>query len=563
MLTNVHVKNLALIEESEISLGKGFNVLTGETGAGKSIIIGSINYCLGAKADKEVIREGAEYALVELTFETDDEALKAVIRELDIPMEDDGVLILTRRIMPTRSVFKINGETVTAKQMKELATYLIDIHGQHEHQSLLSGKRQRELLDEFAGEELAVCLEKAGELHKAYGQVVDEIESFSMDEGKREREISLAQYEVDEIEAAALVPGEEEELRQKHSKLQNAKRITDNLSRAMDYLDGNGSVIDNLGYAVKEINTASAYDDDLAGICDHISSAEQVVNDVYREIKTYIEEFSFEGEEFDYIEQRIDVINKLSLKYGDSIEKILQYAEDRRVELEKLQDSENYLNKLKNKRDKLEAEYLSVCKKLHELRCIEAASLTKDITESLEELNFLKVAFSIEVVATENHTSQGYDEISFNISLNPGEKMRPVSDVASGGELSRIMLALKTVLAKRDNIETLIFDEIDAGISGITAWQVSKKMGQLSSSHQLICITHLPQIAAMADGHFKIEKTEKRGKTVTNIYALDDDEKVAEVARLLGSQNLSDAAFNNARELIKEAEEEKVKNKKK
>lgn len=554
MLTNVHVKNLALIEESEITLKSGFNVLTGETGAGKSIIIGSINYCLGAKADKEVIRDGAEYALVELTFETSDEKILAVIDEMDIPMEDRGVLVLTRRIMPGRSVFKINGETVTAKTMKELATYLIDIHGQHEHQSLLSVKRQRDLLDDFAGQPLAIALSKAGQLYKEYSAVNEEIETFSMDEGKREREISLARYEVEEIEAANLVVGEEEELRSKYSKLQNAKKIMDNVSRAMDLLDGNGSIVDNLGYAVREINTAAGYDDELEAISEHIADAEQVVADVCRELKNYASDFSFEGEEFDELEERIDIINKLSLKYGDGIEKILAYASERRAELEKLEDSENYLNTLKKKKEALFGEYLEICGELHRLRKNEATRLSKDITESLEQLNFLKVSFDIRVIETENYTSMGNDEVSFDISLNPGEKMRPVSEVASGGELSRIMLALKTVLAKRDHIETLIFDEIDTGISGITAWQVAKKMGQLSGSHQIICITHLPQIAAMADGHFMIEKMEKAGKTVTDIYGLDDNEKINEVARLLGSNNLSDAACNNAKELISEAE---------
>lgn len=554
MLTNVHVKNLALIEESEITLRPGFNVLTGETGAGKSIIIGSINYCLGAKADKEVIRDGAEYALVELTFETGDDKILEIIKEMDIPMEDVGVLVLTRRIMPGRSVFKINGETVTAKTMKELATYLIDIHGQHEHQSLLSVKKQRDLLDDFAGQPLIIALGKAGELYREYCAINDEIDNFSMDEGKREREISLARFEVEEIEAASLVPGEEDILRAKYTKLQNAKKIMDNIGRAMDLLEGNGSIVDNIGYAVKEVNTAAGYDSDLASISEHIADAEQVVADVYRELKNYAMNFSFEGEEFNDVEQRIDIINKFSLKYGDGIDNILAYAAEKRLELEKLEDSENYLNGLKGKSEKLFKDYLEVCAEIHRLRVSEAARLSRDITESLEQLNFLKVAFDIRVTETENYSSMGCDEVSFDISLNPGEKMRPVSEVASGGELSRIMLALKTVLAKRDHIETLIFDEIDAGISGITAWQVAKKMAQLSATNQIICITHLPQIAAMADGHFMIEKKEKAGKTVTDICGLDDNEKIGEVARLLGSNNLSDAAYNNARELISEAD---------
>jgi len=557
MLTNVHVKNLALIEESEIELKKGFNILTGETGAGKSIIIGSINYCLGAKADKDVIREGAEYALVELMFQVDDKATLDEVKRLDIPVEEDGSLLLTRKIQPARSIFRVNGETVTAKQMKELATLLIDIHGQHDHQSLLSESKQKGILDDFGGEELAKIKEEISKLYTEIKSVEKEIEDFDTDENVRARDISLAQYELDEIENAALVAGEEIELNRKHSLMMNGMKIKKNLANARECLQGeDNGALTQVGYAVRELGIASGMDENLDAISSHLSDAEQVLMDVYKEIRDYMDELDFDDEEFGAVEERIDIINRLSLKYGSTTEEIIAYGEAKRVELEKLMDGENYLESLRSKKEKLRKKYEDCAKKAHELRCIEADRLSGDITASLEELNFLKVNFTIEVLKADSESgygTDGYDTVRFMISLNPGEKLKPLSEVASGGELSRIMLSLKTVLASRDNIDTLIFDEIDTGISGFTAWAVSKKMGELSKQHQIICITHLPQIAAMADTHFKIEKYEKDGRTVTSLSHITGDDHIDEIGRLLGGEDISDTVRANAIELIKKA----------
>lgn len=557
MLTNVHVKNFALIEEAEVNLSNGFNILTGETGAGKSIIIDSINYCLGAKAERDVVREGAEYALIELTFYTDQAEVKEYAKENDIPCEDDGMFILTRKIMDGRSQFKVNGEATTAKKMKELAVFLIDIHGQHEHQSLLSEKKQKLLLDGFGDEELSKELDACNQLYHEYKDIEKEIDSFDMDEAKREREIALAQFEVDEIENAAVRPGEEEELATKHNKMVNGKKIAQGLSDVIELFDGEGDVLTKVGHAVKDLSFVAGFDQDVQTIESHMQDAEQVLLDVYHEIKAYMEDFSFDMQEFAEIEERLDLIRRLSLKYGKDEQAIIEYGEKRKADLQKLIDSDNYLNELKDKKSRVLAKYETHAKKVHDLRCKEALSLSNDIQSALKDLNFLKVEFNIEVDATENYSSDGYDDVRFLISLNPGEKLKPISDVASGGELSRIMLALKTVLASRDGIESLIFDEIDTGISGVTAWQVSRKMGYLSRHHQIICITHLPQIAAMADTHFKIEKSEKDGKTVTNIIKISGADREKEVARLLGSEELSKESLANAASLIKEAEKEK------
>ena len=554
MLTNVHVKNLALIEETEINLREGFNILTGETGAGKSIIIGSINYCLGAKADREVIREGAEYALTELTFNVSSPDILEVIKNMDIPVEEDGTLILTRRIMPGRSVFKVNGETVTAKQIKELASLLIDIHGQHDHQSLLSEKRQKDMLDDFAGEELAKVILELNKDYDLLKKTDYEIESFDMDEGRRARDLALCEYEVNEIDNANLTEGEEDELLKKHNLMNNGMKIKSNLTKAEQYLSSDDGILSNMGYAVREMNQAAGLDDGAGTIASHISDAEQVLLDVHREILDYMESLDFDDEDFANVEERLDLIGRLSLKYGKTTKDIIEYGNKRREELEKLSEGESYLAALKKKREEILASYNKKAEKAHKIREAEAKRLAMDITESLKELNFLKVDFRIDVTADkENIKQDGYDNISFMISLNAGEKLRPLSQVASGGELSRVMLAIKTVLAERDNIETLIFDEIDTGISGVTAWQVAGKIGQLSENHQIICITHLPQIAAKADTHFMIEKHEKDGRTVTEIDEVSGDAHVDEIARLLGSENITDAVRANAVDLLKQA----------
>ncbi len=554
MLTNVHVKNLALIEETEINFREGFNILTGETGAGKSIIIGSINYCLGAKADKEVIREGAEYALAELTFNVSSPDILGLIKNMDIPAEEDGTLILTRRIMPGRSVFKVNGETVTARQIKELASLLIDIHGQHDHQSLLSEKRQKDMLDDFAGEELAKVILDLGKDYDLLKKTEEEIESFDMDEARRARDLALCEYEVNEIDNANLTEGEEEQLLKKHNLMNNGMKIKSNLTKSEQYLSGNDGVLSTMGYAVREMNQAAGLDEAAGTIASHLSDAEQVLLDLHREILDYMESLDFDDEDFANVEERLDLIGRLSLKYGRTTKDIIEYGNKRREELIKLSEGESYLASLKKKREEILDSYLKKAEKAHKIREKEAKRLADDITESLKELNFLKVDFRIDVTEDkENIKRDGFDDISFMISLNAGEKLRPLSQVASGGELSRVMLAIKTVLAKRDNIETLIFDEIDTGISGVTAWQVAGKIGQLAENHQIICITHLPQIAAKADTHFMIEKHEKDGRTVTEINEVSGDAHVDEIARLLGSENITDAVRANAVDLLKQA----------
>ena len=550
MLQSLHVKNLVLIDEAEVDFGEGLNILTGETGAGKSIIIGSINLALGAKADKELIRTGAEYALVEMVFTVEQPQQLAAIQALDLPVED-GQIILQRRIMPNRNVCKVCGETVTARQLKQLAEILIDIHGQHEHQSLLRSAKQLEILDAYAGEELLPHKEALKEIYSQYRKAVEELSHNEVDEETRKREAALAEFECQEIEEASLMPGEDEEVEQTYQKLVNSQKIKDAASAAYALCGYEESGIgSNVGRALREIRAVSAYDDALGEFEQQLLDIDSLLNDYNRGIADYLSELEFDGEFFERTEKRLNLLNHLKTRYGNTIEDILAYRDRAESTLEKYRDYDTYRMELTKRADTLREEALAVCSEISDIRSRSADKLAQEMKKALIDLNFQEVEFEIHVDASEETISgNGFDKATFLISTNTGEKLRELAQVASGGELSRIMLALKTVLADKDAIETLIFDEIDTGISGKTAWKVSEKMGILGRGHQLICITHLPQIAAMADRHFCIEKKVEDNRSVTGIRMLEEEESVAEVARMLGSDSITENVMNNAREM--------------
>lgn len=550
MLQSLHVKNLALIDETEVSFGEGLNILTGETGAGKSIIIGSINLALGAKADKDMIRTGAEYALVELIFTLDEPKQMDAVRSLELPVED-GQIILQRKIMQGRNVCKVCGETVTARQLKQLAEILIDIHGQHEHQSLLQASRQLEILDAYAGGELPALKEKLGEVYRQYRQAMEELSQSDTDEETRRRETALAEFECQEIAEAELIPGEDEEAEQTYQKLVNGQKIKEAVSAAhalCGYEDaGVGS---NVGRALREIRSVSAYDEPLREFEQQLLDIDSLLNDYNRALADYLSELEFDGELFDRTERRLNLLNHLKSKYGKTIEEVIEYREKAEKILEKYQDYDTYRMELARNADTLREQALSICGKISDIRSRSAVTLSEELKKALVDLNFQDVSFEIKVASSEEAMNgSGYDKVTFLISTNTGEALKELAQVASGGELSRIMLALKTVLADKDEIETLIFDEIDTGISGKTAWKVSEKMGILGRGHQLICITHLPQIAAMADHHFCIEKRVEDNRSITDIRCLDEEESIEEVARMLGGASITENVRNNAKEM--------------
>ncbi len=553
MLLSLHVKNLALIEETEVEFGEGLNILTGETGAGKSVLMGSVNLALGGKFDKDMLRKGADSALVELTFSCKEERLLQCLEELDIPMEDD-VITISRRLQAGKTVSKVNGETVNAKQLKEIAEYLLDIHGQHEHQSLLHKKKHLEILDAYSGAEAKEALEEVAARYKKVAELRQQLEEEALDEVAKQREQALLEFERDEIENARLMVGEDEVLEQQYRKLVNSKKITEALAESYRYTgseDNNGAA-NALGRALRLVSSVCEYDDQLVQIQEQLTQIEDLLSEYNRDVSSYLSDMEFDGADFGQLEERLNVINHLKDKYGDTIEKILKAYEERVERLEKLADYDAYMNGLQAQLTTQERYLEKACEKLSALRKENAQSLQGILQKALEGLNFLTVQFEI-AVTQKQVSSNGSDDVEFLISTNPGEEVKPLSQVASGGELSRIMLAIKTVLASKDAIDTLIFDEIDTGISGKTAWQVSKQLNIVARAHQVICITHLPQIAAMADKHLLIEKNAEDGATITHIKTIEDQAQLEELARLLGSDSLSEAAISNARELREQA----------
>ena len=552
MLISLHVKNLALIQETEVNFAEGLNILSGETGAGKSIIIGSINLALGARADKDMIRNGAEYALVELVFQVTDQELLEQIHELEIPVEEDGIIIIQRKIQPNRSICKIGGETATTRQLKELSELLIDIHGQHEHQSLLYKKNHMEILDSFAGEELARLKQDLKQKYHTYTALQKEIEETGMDEGLRAKELSLAEFEYQEIAEAVLHVGEDDELETSYRRMSNSRQIVEAASRAYQ-LTGDGedqTAADAVGRAVRELRSIEEYDDNAKSLVTELEQIDGLLNDFNRNIAEYLSDMEFDGEVFAQTQERLNLLNHLKLKYGGTIEAVLEYQQQQAQRIEKLQNMDAYREQLVYKLAGQKEELERLCSKISAIRQKEAKKLAGDMVKALTDLNFLEVKFEIQVRHKEEYAANGYDDVEFMISTNPGEPMKSLGSVASGGELSRIMLAIKTVLASRDRIPTMIFDEIDTGISGKTAWKVSEKLGALSRSHQIICITHLPQIAAMADAHYRIAKQAVNQKTETGITRLPQEEVVEELARMLGGETITDTVRENARELL-------------
>lgn len=555
MLLDLHVKNLALIEKAEITFQEGLNILTGETGAGKSIIIGSVNMALGGKVPKDIIRQGAEYAYVELIFSVTEPEKRAQLAGLDLLLPEDGTLIVSKKIMPSRSVSKVNDETVTAARLKEITSLLLDIHGQHEHQSLLYKSKHLKILDAYAKSQITPIKNTIAKIYDTYQSLSKKLEEMSLDKESRLREADFCRFEIEELEGAQLKVGEEEQLMASHRRFQHSKRIKEALSATHRYLSG-----EEVSKAVKEVNQVVEYDETLGGIRDALFDADDILGNVLRDISAYMDDFSFDEQESARIEERLDVIHGLQAKYGDSISGILEQLEQKKKKLEELEDYDQIRQKVQSDLMETTNKLEGLCGQLSDIRRKAADVLTEKIRQGLEDLNFIDVSFSMEFGRLDHVTPGGYDEAEFMISTNPGEPRKPLGAVASGGELSRIMLAIKSVLADTDEIPTLIFDEIDAGISGRTAQRVSEKLSYIAKKHQVICITHLPQIAAMADAHYEIAKSAKEGRTATTIHRLDEKQMVLELARLLGGAEITDTVYENAREMKELAERQKYDN---
>ncbi len=549
MLVSLHVKNFAIIDEVWVDFSKGMNVLTGETGAGKSILLGSIHVALGGKVSKDFLGKKGDYALVELMFEGLDRRVVEVLENHELPMEE--TLVISRRIMENgRSISKINGEVVNAGILREVSGLLMDIHGQHEHQTLLSKSRHLELVDRFSGEEGKTLLQAIREEYRMYHGLQQELEEALSHSESRQRELSLMQYEYDEITQAQLKLGEDTLLEERYQVLLNQDRIREATGAAEELLcSGGDNVSENLSRSLRQLGKVLSYDEKLQPIYDELRLVEEQVTELSCRLAEYQESLYEEAGELEFTEERLNLINRLKSKYGNTIEKIQAYAEAQEDKLYRLQNYDAYVEELRGKVQKAEAGLLEKCGRMTTLRKAAAEHLANQVREALADLNFLDVEFAIPVTELSTVTEKGIDELEFLISTNPGEPLRPLTKVASGGELSRIMLALKSVFAGKDEIDTLIFDEIDVGVSGRTAQRVAEKMARIAMEHQVICITHLPQIAAMADVHFRIEKFAAEGFTKTEIMRLPEEEIVTELARILGGAEITESVMENAREM--------------
>lgn len=555
MLQSLHVKNMALIEEIEVEFGEGLNILTGETGAGKSIILGSIGLALGERHTKDIIREGADYGYVELVFLVEDAVQAEALASLDI-FPEDGTVVLSRRLMKGRSVSRINGETVTMAVLKDAAAALIDLHGQHEHQSLLYKKNHLGFVDAFGGEALEKLKDRVADAYKKYRAVKKQLSESDMDEAHREREMSFLAFEIEEIEKAALREGEDEELESLFRRMENSQKTVQGLSSAYAYTsEGDESASESLSRAIRMLSDAARYDETVSELYGQLSEIDSLLNDFNRALSDYMSSCEFSEEELYETQERLNEVNRLKAKYGSRIEDILSYCEEQKEKLARLSDYENYLEGLKKGLAEAEGELKRYSVQLSELRREQGKALGHKIEKGLEDLNFADVKFEIVFREKEAYSADGMDDVEFAISLNPGQPMRPLVSVASGGELSRIMLAIKAVMADKDETGTLIFDEIDVGISGRTAQKVSEKMALIGREHQVICITHLAQIAAMADVHFLIEKTASVEGTSTGIRRLSEEQSVEELARILGGAKITDAVLNSAKEMRELARE--------
>lgn len=550
MLENLHVKNLALIDEIEVDFKPGLNILTGETGAGKSILLGSVNLALGGRFHADMLRTGAQFGLVELTFTIDSPSLADQLAAMDI-FPEEGRIVLSRKLMAGRSVSKINGETVNMATLKDVASMLIDIHGQHEHQTLLHKKNHLAFLDLYARDQVEQLKKDTAKAFRTYHACKKKLEESGMDERERQKELSLAEYEVNEIEEAGLSEGEDEEVEMLYRRMSAGKKVTERIAEAYHYTseDESGNASELLSRAIHALSDVESVDEQGAGLYEQLIEIDSLLNDFNRELAEYAKSLEFSEEEFYETENRLNELNHLKTKYGNSVNEVLEYCEERKQRLKELEDYEQYMQELEENLQKAKQNYEKYALALRKARKKAAVSFVKEIKNGLSDMNFLDVRFEMPFSELDAYTADGMDEAEFYISTNPGEALRPMGNVASGGELSRIMLAIKAVLADREDTPTLIFDEIDTGISGITAGKVAEKMHIIGESRQVLCITHLAQIAAQADAHYLIQKSAKDNGAQTEISALEEEASVQELARLLGGAKVTASILESAREM--------------
>lgn len=548
MLLSLHVKNFAIIDEVYVDFGPGMNILTGETGAGKSILLGSVNAALGGKVSKEMLGRNADYALAELIFDGEDEAVRELLESHEIPVEEN--LIISRRIADNgRSISRVNGEVVNTGFLKELSERLLEVYGQRENQTLLDTKNQLRLVDRFAKEKTGPLLSEIRTAYSAYRQTLREFEEAQSHAESRTRELSLLRYEHEEIERANPKPGEDTELEERYRILSNRSRLLEAAGEADRLLcTDSDSAADLVGRTLRQMGRVLSYDAKLDDIYREIEQVEQQLRDIRAGLSDYADDLDSDAGELAETEERLNLLNRLKAKYGKTVEDIRGYDKDLVLKIDRLENFDRYLEELKGNVRKQEKKLADLCGRLGEVRREAAGKLEVKIHDALTDLNFPDVIFRI-AIEDVPMTGDGTESAEFMISVNPGEPVRPLAKIASGGELSRISLAVKSVFAGKDEIETLILDEIDTGVSGRTAQKVAEKMAAIAKEHQILCITHLPQIAAFASKHFLIEKATDGTSTKTGVTPLNEEQTVKELARMLSGAQITDSVMANAKEM--------------
>ena len=539
MIQTLHIKNIGIIDDININLNEGFNVLTGETGAGKTLIIGSLQILAGGRFSKEMIRNGESNSFVEMS-----------VYLPNLGYEDDTVIVSREINLKGKNICKINGRLVTVNELKDFMKNIIDIHGQNDNQSILDISTHIELIDSFASEELSEIKEKYSSLYEKYLELKEELSKNYGDDKEKQRKLDLLRYQVCEIENANLKKGEEEELIEKEKLILASEKIAKNLQEALNQIDENA--IDSMNIAIKSLEKIENYNKEYSQIAERLKSCYYEIQESARDLSDLTSEVDFEENEQIEVEKRLDIINDLKRKYGNDIKEILDYKESIKKEIYEIENLEDYILGLKKNKKELEEKMLEYSLKMNKIRNKYALKLSEEINNELKELEMKNASFSIKIEFSEEHkfNANGLDKIEFMISTNTGESEKSLIKIASGGEMSRIMLAIKTVLADVDKVPVLIFDEIDTGISGVAANATGDKIRRISKNHQVICVTHLATIAAKGDYNYLICKEVENGKTHTKINVLNEEETVKEIARI-ASGNVTEISLNHARELRK------------
>ncbi|MEH7095143.1 DNA repair protein RecN [Neobacillus vireti] len=562
MLAELSIKNFAIIENLSISFEKGLTVLTGETGAGKSIIIDAIHLIVGGRGSAEFVRHGEERAVIEGLFQIDDLNHPVISKAFEFGIEiEEGMVILRRDIARTgKSVCRINGKLVTISILREIGSTLVDIHGQHEHQELMDETRHLTLLDQFGAEEIDPAQNEYVQVFRRYEQTLHKLKSLSENDQQTAHRLDLIQFQLDEIQKSNLKPNEDEELFEEKRRLGNFERVFEAIQTGYNALQGEQKGLDWIGMVMGSLEEAAALDTSYRELSDSVSNSFYQLEDAAQTLRNELDILEYDPQRLNDIETRLNEINQLKRKYGKTIPEILEYAAKIEEEIETLQNKETHIGELEKELISIKKDLVLEAKQLTDIRRKWAIKLTKLIHQELKELYMEKTIFEIRFESEQLHFAKnGVDHIEFYISTNPGEPLKPLSKVASGGELSRIMLALKSIFSKHQGVTSIIFDEVDTGVSGRVAQSIAEKIYKVAVGSQVLCISHLPQVAAMADTHLYIAKDIKGGRTKTSVTSLRTKEKIKEIGRMISGTEITDLTKQHAEELLQLAGKNKKK----